>query len=125
MIYLDTHAVVWLYAGRKDLFPSSALDLLEKKDLLISPMVFLELQYLFETHKIKEPARTMIDDLYTCIGLSVCPQSFEKVILASLKQPWTRDPFDRLIVAQAHLQNLPLLTKDKKIHKHYSKAVWG
>lgn len=125
MIYLDTHVIIWLYAGEKDLFPPLAQEVLEKNDLLISPIVALELQYLFETRKIKEEARTVIDDLYTRIGLSVCQQSFEKTILASLKQSWTRDTFDRIIVAQALLQNLPLLTKDKTIRKHYSKATWG
>lgn len=35
---------------------------------------------------------------------------------------WTRDPFDR-IVANAALNNDPLVTKDPKILDHYEKAL--
>ena len=37
---------------------------------------------------------------------------------------WTRDPFDRLITAQAAVDDSPLLTKDDTIHTYYPKAVW-
>ena len=39
MIYLDTHVVVWLYAGRTDLFPPLAKSQIDGNDLLISPLV--------------------------------------------------------------------------------------
>ena len=37
---------------------------------------------------------------------------------------WVRDPFDRLIVAQAIANEAPLVTKDEKIRRHYRRAVW-
>jgi PIN domain nuclease of toxin-antitoxin system len=37
---------------------------------------------------------------------------------------WTRDPFDRLITAQAASYNQVLLTKDETIRKHYANAIW-
>ena len=37
---------------------------------------------------------------------------------------WTRDVFDRLIVAQAALDAAALVTTDRTIRKHYPKAVW-
>ena len=39
-------------------------------------------------------------------------------------ESWTRDPFDRMIVAQAALREAPLLTKDRVLHEHYDRAVW-
>lgn len=124
MIYLDTHVIVWLYAGRVDLIPDKAAHLIESNDLLISPICELELQYLFEIGKIKEEARKITSDLASRIGLGVCPLPFEKVVSFSLKESWTRDPFDRLIASQARLQNAQLLTKDKSIQKNYNKAAW-
>ncbi len=55
MIYLDTHVVVWLYAGLTARLRPAARDLLNTSDLAISPMVFLELQYLYETGRTTEP----------------------------------------------------------------------
>lgn len=124
MIYCDTHVVVWLFEGRLELVPAKAQQLLERSELLISPMVTLELQYLFEIGKIDVAGKSIVDDLGGRIGLATCHQSFEHVIDQSFREVWTRDPFDRIVVAQARLRNLPLLTKDKTIHKHYTQARW-
>ncbi|CAC9532590.1 hypothetical protein BHECKSOX_1240 [Bathymodiolus heckerae thiotrophic gill symbiont] len=43
---------------------------------------------------------------------------------SAIKVDWTRDVFDRLIVAQAMADKAELITKDGNILKHYNKAVW-
>ncbi|WP_199317478.1 hypothetical protein [Planktothricoides raciborskii] len=42
----------------------------------------------------------------------------------SLDLDWTRDPFDRLIVAHAAVNNNILLTKDRIILANYAQAQW-
>lgn len=37
---------------------------------------------------------------------------------------WTRDPFDRLIVAESIVHDIPLITKDRHIRSHYPNAIW-
>jgi PIN domain nuclease of toxin-antitoxin system len=122
--YLDTHVVVWLYGGSLDLLPESVQELLERSDLRISPMVALELQYLFETGRIRVPADAILRDLEARIDLRVCDFPFGDVVRVALNESWTRDPFDRVIVSQAKLRNLPLVTKDRTIRKHFRRAVW-
>ena len=124
MIYLDTHVVAWLYAGELELLPASVRDLLEAEELLISPMVELELQYLFECGRTALPGRVVVDALAGEIGLARCGLPFGQVVAEALGQAWTRDPFDRLIVAQARARRLPLLTRDQTILDHYDDAVW-
>jgi PIN domain nuclease of toxin-antitoxin system len=46
------------------------------------------------------------------------------VAIAVERVQWTRDPFDRLIVAQALLHDAPLITKDEHIRRHYAGALW-
>jgi PIN domain nuclease of toxin-antitoxin system len=46
------------------------------------------------------------------------------VIDAAVQMKWTRDPFDRLITAQAAVYKNILLTKDETIRKNYLKALW-
>ena len=124
MIYLDTHVVVWLYAGRTDLLPPLARSLIDGNDLLVSPIVALELQYLHEAAKIAEPAAPMMRALAVEIGMQRCGLPFEDVVEMALQEAWTRDPFDRIAVAQARLRGAPLLTKDRAIRDHYTDAVW-
>ncbi len=124
MIYLDTHVLVWLAAGELQLFNRSILDRLNSERLMVSPMCLLELEYLYETKRIKQNADAIIAELKGKLELEICPQSFENIIMFSLRETWTRDPFDRIITAQARLENAVLVTKDRSIQKHFKKAIW-
>jgi len=124
MLFLDTHAVAWLYAKREELFTATALELVEKQDLHISPMVQLELEYLYETNRISARAPDIIDYLASSIQLQIDTQSFSQIIGQAMRLKWTRDPFDRIITAHAELSDAMLLTKDRKIHSYYINAVW-
>jgi len=41
-MYLDTHAVAWLYEGQLKKFPQKLRIMMARSELLISPMVVLE-----------------------------------------------------------------------------------
>ena len=125
LIYADTHVVAWLYAGRPDLIPPRARRLIEDNPLLVSPMVALELEYLFATGRTSEPARTVLQALGRDIGLRLCDLPFPDVAGVAMRQSWTRDPFDRIIVTQAALRRTSLITKDATIRAHYDRAFWG
>jgi PIN domain nuclease of toxin-antitoxin system len=125
IVYVDTHVVVWLYAGLTARLNRSVRDLLNTSELAISPMVSLELQYLYETGRTTEPGNTVIQDLSQRIGLRIWEEPFQQIVALAIQQTWTRDPFDRLIVGQAALYQTPLVTKDRAIRKHYPHAFWS
>ncbi|NLH48001.1 MAG: type II toxin-antitoxin system VapC family toxin [Myxococcales bacterium] len=123
LIHLDTHVVAWLYSGdRARLRP--VWRTLGKSELAISPAVLLELQYLYEIGRVAAPAETVRQDLVERIGLCLAATAFPQVVGEALRQSWTRDPFDRLIVAQAIVEKRRLLTADENIQKHCHAAYW-
>jgi PIN domain nuclease of toxin-antitoxin system len=125
VIYLDTHVAAWLYATGPDALSSRAAELITgSDDVRVSPMVRLELQYLYEIGRVAEPAATVVDALAAALGLTVCATSFVRVAHEAEKVSWTRDPFDRLIVAQATVHAAQLVTKDTTMHANYPGAVW-
>ncbi|OGA95143.1 MAG: hypothetical protein A3G27_10380 [Betaproteobacteria bacterium RIFCSPLOWO2_12_FULL_66_14] len=124
VIHLDTHIVCWLYEGRADLLSASARDAVETGRLLVSPIVDLELQLLREIGRIIKGSETVLAALAKEIGLQVATTEFSRVVAAARDLSWTRDPFDRLIVAEAMLAGARLVTKDRLIRKHCSAAVW-
>ena len=124
MIYLDTHAVVALYSGETRKLSDRGKKLLEEKQILISPMVVLELEFLREIKRIEVQALEIVNALAEEIGLKICPLPFSKIVSQSLTENWTRDPFDRLIVAHARAGNGPLLTKDGQMQDNYPQAFW-
>jgi len=120
--YLDTQIVVWLCEGRVEKLTAAASRAIESSDLAISPMVLLELEYLFEIKRILKPPMALFDQLQTLIGLRITDQPFP----SALSETWTRDPFDRIIVAQARSDGYSgLITSDVKIQEHYSKTIWN
>ena len=123
-MYLDTHVVIWLYQKDEERISRLGRELIESSDLLVSPMVLLELEYLFETGRTSAPAAEVYDYLHHTIQIGVCSKPFAAVARKSIGMQWTRDPFDRLITAQAALDESPLLTKDDTIRAHYPEAVW-
>ena len=48
-MYLDTHVAVWLYEKDEERISRLARELIESSELLVSPMVLLEVEFLFET----------------------------------------------------------------------------
>lgn len=125
ILYLDTHVLVWLYEGRKERFTSRGRAALDHARLVISPMVELELAYLWESKRITVRPDAITAYLIERIGLARDTSPFSAIAAAAVPLRWTRDPFDRLITATAILNDCPLLSKDKTIRDHYAEAWWG
>lgn len=122
--YLDTHVVAWLYAGQVAKLSVRAKRWLDRGRLRVSPAVVLELEYLFEIGRVRRRGADVLADLAQRLGIDVCDHAFAAVAARACDLVWTRDVFDRLIVAQASLGRDRLLTRDGQIHKHYPKALW-
>lgn len=124
MIYLDTHVIVWLYGGLTKKISDAAKSEINEQEIYISPIVRLELQYIYEIKRITVSADEILNDLSSRIGLRICEQDFNSIITQSLTINWTRDPFDRLIVANASINDNILITKDNNILANYHNAKW-
>jgi PIN domain nuclease of toxin-antitoxin system len=124
VIYLDTHVLIFLYAGEIERLGAAAREAIDDGDLVTSPAAVLELEFLHEIGRLRPTAEKVIAGLESEIGLRVCELSFHKVVTQALHEKWGRDPFDRLIVANARTLDAALVTKDERIQRHYSRAVW-
>jgi PIN domain nuclease of toxin-antitoxin system len=123
--YLDTNVVVFLHSGNAARLSPRAIEQIESTDLLVSAMVMLELEMLYEKGTLNYPASQILSDLNQQIGVSACQLPMAVVMNSALPIKWTRDPGDRIIVANAIANNeVPLVTSDRRIHEHYPNAIW-
>lgn len=122
--FLDTHIVCWLYAGQVDLLSQPAIEAIEQRHLYISPIVLLELTYLREIGRINRSALEVVQALQQDIGLQVQEIALSAMVFQAQSLSWTRDPFDRMIVAQAAMHEYGLITKDRLIKEHYLNVIW-
>ena len=95
--YLDTHVVAWLCAGQVELLTDRALRLLRDSDLLISPMVRLELQYLLLLH-VTDGLVVEIDQVVPVLACQERDGATRVlVVLAGYHVRWQRAPLELLL----------------------------
>lgn len=70
-VMIDTHIVIWLYINKLESISRRALDIIESHDLFISPIILLELQYLYEINKLSDKPKEIYKDLRYRIGLEI------------------------------------------------------
>jgi PIN domain nuclease of toxin-antitoxin system len=122
--FLDTHAALLLWEGRLQSFGSDSRHFLDRAMLLLSPIVRLELAFLRETGKVEPRPSRVLQDLAADLGVLEVDTPLHEVVACAESLSWTRDPFDRLIVATALFHEAPLVTRDARISEHFSAAVW-
>jgi len=87
MIYLDTHVILWLFARKGEGLSVHAMNLIENDtEIVISPMVLLELEYLHEIGRTTLGSKPVYDYLHERIGLQLCKHAFTDVIQIAAKQ---------------------------------------
>ncbi len=122
--FLDTHAAVALAEGEREVFGPAAIDILERAALFVSPVVRLELAYLAEIGRLSVEPDEILGHLAAALGIVQSDDPMAAVVAEAMHLAWTRDPFDRLLVATAALHRAPLITNDQRIHENFADAVW-
>ena len=110
MILLDTNGLIWLDQTHRRTRQLAR----ETAPLAVSPATLLELHFLVETGRIRLRAgtvRALLDDDRWEIDEPPALEWFGR----AAEESWTRDPFDRLIVAHARLRRWPLATGDTNL----------
>jgi PIN domain nuclease of toxin-antitoxin system len=123
LIHLDTNAALRAY-GQRSRLSSPARRLMGRESCQLSPMVLLEFDMLFEIGRITHDATTILAGLSRSLPLTISDAPFPRVIEFARSFGWTRDPFDRLIVANAMADGARLITANATILTHFEGAVW-
>lgn len=110
--------------GQEGRIPAAVRRKLEREAIGISPVVELELTYLFEVGRVTEPPSAPLGALGRSLGIEVIDASLAEVVQAAGPLSWTRDPFDRLIAAHAIVAETPLVTADETIRENLPLALW-
>ncbi len=115
-LLLDTHVVLWQLAGARPLGPRAREQVAAAAELAFSVVSFAEIGVKVALGKLAVPA-----DLHAHIlgaGLHVLGLSPEHGLAVASLPLHHRDPFDRLLVAQAQQEGFTLMTADVRIHAY-------
>jgi PIN domain nuclease of toxin-antitoxin system len=119
-LLLDTHVFLWLQTDPERLGEQLALVRDERNQLLLSAVSSWEIAIKYELGKLPlpEPVDRYVPDRMRLIGaLAVAIEHPHALAVATLP-PLHRDPFDRLLVAQATLLGLTIMTADPAVAQY-------
>jgi PIN domain nuclease of toxin-antitoxin system len=126
-ILLDTHALLWAALGDPRLSPAADAIIGDgSQELLFSPVSAMEIAMKHAVGRLELPdeARTWIRTRVAAFGLIELPLTTEHAIEAGLLPRHHRDPWDRLLVAQARVERVTLLTADEGIQRYEVTTLW-
>ena len=115
-LLLDTHVVLWWLADDPTLSQEIKTKLDHDPDVYVSPATIWEIAIKQAMGKLKEP-----DDLPERVrdsGFRELPITSHHAIAAGRLPLIHRDPFDRMLVAQARCEDLTLVTRDAQVSRY-------
>jgi PIN domain nuclease of toxin-antitoxin system len=123
-VLLDTHAVLWLLAGDKRLSPRArAMFAASEQPLIVSAVSLWEVATKRSLGKLAAPAdlSRRLAGLGVVELLPISPLHAEAIG----ELPWHhRDPFDRMLVAQAQVEGLSIVSADRALAQYGVEVIW-
>jgi PIN domain nuclease of toxin-antitoxin system len=124
-VLLDTHVFLWLHTERKRL--GEHLSMLEDRrtERIFSAASSWEMaiKYRLGRLPLPEPPERYVPSRMRAIGAVALPVEHSHALAVGDLEPLHGDPFDRLLIAQAKLLDLPILTADTTVAQYPVKAV--
>lgn len=124
MLLLDSHIFLWMLADDPRLSGEVRTRIVQAE-----PHLYLSAVSLWEL-RIKE-ARGQLElpedpaQAAMAIGLTPIPITWAHALAAGALPPHHRDPFDRMLVAQAQLSRLTLVTHDARMRPYDVAVLWA
>lgn len=112
-LLLDTHVVLWQAAGEDRLGPRTRSHLEDADELRFSVVSFAEIGVKASIGKLDVPSD--LADQVAAMGVRTLALTAEHGLAVAHLPTHHRDPFDRLLVAQARSEGLTLVTADRRI----------
>ena len=124
---LDTHAILWSFNGNPSL-SAVARRVIENgsNEILVSAASAWEIATKVRLGKLPTGEELIrdLDGFLTHLGFDGLAVSVSHAARAGMLGGEHRDPFDRMLIAQAQTENLPIISNDRVFDRYHVKRIW-
>jgi PIN domain nuclease of toxin-antitoxin system len=124
---LDTHVLLWwLFDDPKLSRPAHDVIQAPENAILVSSASGWEIATKHRLGKLAhaDEAVRHLPSLLRKSRMTVLPITMEHALAAGTLPGPHRDPFDRMLIAQGQIEELPIVTSDRAFHQYSVELVW-
>jgi PIN domain nuclease of toxin-antitoxin system len=123
---IDTQILIWLF-GLSDNIPKNIHKLLKdtKNDIFVSSVSIWEIAIKKSVGKLTFPfeLKNIINEIEK-LSINILDISSDHLIKVAYLPFHHKDPFDRLIISQAIIESLPIISSDRNFNYYDIKNIW-
>jgi PIN domain nuclease of toxin-antitoxin system len=126
-VLVDTHTFIWdIIADHRSSAKAKQILRSDEHELVFSLVSLWEIAIKIKTGKLNTIGSSVayIRDEMNAYGMELLPIRYDHILQLESLPHHHGDPFDRLLIAQAITESLPILTADKIFHQYGAKTIW-
>jgi len=126
-LLLDTHAFIWADGEPQKLSPAAKAaceDPANQIFLSAASVWEMQLKLMLGKLTLRKPLRPLIEDWVQQSGLVLLPVQVEHVLLLDTLSPHHKDPFDRMLIAQAMAESCSIVSHDRVFPLYPAPVIW-
>lgn len=127
-LLLDTHVFLWLHADRLRLPPALLEELGDLENSLFLSVASaweIGIKHALGRLSLPESPADWLTSRLPASGTNALAITLPHALTSAALPPHHRDPFDRLLVAQAQVDDLTLVTSDAQLAAYDVPIRWG
>ena len=126
-ILIDTQALLWVQMNHEDVPRLARRELLDStNELFVSLVSVWEMAIKLSIGKLKIAGKleSFMETAQQDLGIALLPIRLEHVLRVEKMPFHHRDPFDRILIAQAAEEKMKILSNDSKFDKYEITRIW-
>ena len=124
---LDTHTLLWSFNGSRSLSPRARLVIENgNNEILVSAASAWEIATKVRLGKLPTGEELIgeLDAYLAQLGFDSLPISIDHAVRAGRLPGGHRDPFDRMLIAQAQAENLKIISNERIFDEYHVQRLW-
>jgi PIN domain nuclease of toxin-antitoxin system len=126
-VLLDTHTFIWLFDSPEHLSGRAAAICQDPASMLVVSVASIwEMVIKLQIGKLRlsQPLASIVERQQQVNGLDIVPVDLAHVLAVERLPLHHRDPFDRLLIAYASVEGLPILSTDPIFQQYPITTIW-